>query len=602
MKKLSFFTFLLVTFFSFSQEICNNAIDDDGDGLIDLNDPDCACSNSGIQPLPASYVLNESFEMNDCCPSDYGQMSCATNWGQATAAAADFLNTCGFVGPFVNTNLFPFPTGQGASSITITSDYKEYIGTCLGTPLVAGTTYTLKFFVGMTMITADGSTNCSTNFANYADSIDMVLYGATVCGNLPLNTFDCPTAVSPSFVLLGSSNISVDTNGYQFVSITFTPTSAIQEIMLGTDCIMPSPWPSSMDVINADCAPYFVIDNLVLNETASFESITLSSNGSHCTNDLVLTAAHSNLTGGAGQWYLDGVALLSETGDNLSISTNNYGGGLYTYLYQTATDCFQDTLTVEEPDNLLIQGMDTSICLGNTATIHISGNATNYTWTSHSSILSISNEDAIVQPTTTTTYQTEGQSAHGCTQTVTSTVTVVPVPTGVSITVSPEEVSDLATFSAAPSTYDYTWTLPDGSTIDSAAALYNFMSIGGVYTILLDARNSTGCSTSYSYEVEIRLIDDKVYYIPNAFSPDGNEFNAVFKPVLSPKMDVYDYHFWVFDRKGNIIFESLDPQVGWDGTFKNRVLASDIYTWKLVVGFKNDAETIDERGHVFLAR
>lgn len=602
MKKLSFFSFLLVTFFSFSQEICNNAIDDDGDGLIDLNDPDCSCSSNGNDPLPYSYVVNESFELNDNCPTGYGQMSSATNWGQATAGSTDYLNDCGFVGPIINTNLYPFPTGQGATSINITSDYKEYIGTCLSTPLVPGTSYTLKFYIGMTLLTADGSANTSSPLTNYADSLDIVIYGATTCGNLPLNTFDCPTAVSAAFNILGSRNISVDTNGYQFVTITFVPTSLISEILIGTDCIMPSPWPTSLDVFNSNTAPYFVLDQLIINETTAFEAVDITSTGSRCTNDLVLTANHTNLVGGSGQWYQNGVALLFETNDNLGISASNYGGGIYTYLYTTGTDCFRDTMSVDGPNNLYVTGMDTSICLGEQANISVFSNAVTFNWTAHSTIQSTNNAQALVQPNATTVYELEGISAQGCSQIAYITVTVNPIPTGVSISSSPAEIEDLGTFTAAPATYTYQWTLPDGDLVDSSIAVYNFESLNGIYTLFLRATNTFGCVNEWTYQVEIDVVEEKECFVPNAFSPDGNEFNPYFLPILPPDADIFDFHFWVYDRKGNVIFESLDPKIGWDGTYNNKTLASDIYTWKLVVGFQENGEVIDERGHVFLAR
>ena len=55
-------------------EICDNAIDDDLDGLIDLNDPDCTCESTE----PVSLIPNPSFEDLDCCPDNRSQLNCAT--------------------------------------------------------------------------------------------------------------------------------------------------------------------------------------------------------------------------------------------------------------------------------------------------------------------------------------------------------------------------------------------------------------------------------------------------------------------------------------------------------------------------------------------
>ena len=55
-------------FGAYSQEICNNAIDDDLDGLIDYNDNDCICNDSIIANLPESLIPNPSFEEYSCLP------------------------------------------------------------------------------------------------------------------------------------------------------------------------------------------------------------------------------------------------------------------------------------------------------------------------------------------------------------------------------------------------------------------------------------------------------------------------------------------------------------------------------------------------------
>ncbi|MBY0486108.1 MAG: hypothetical protein K2P85_02800, partial [Flavobacteriaceae bacterium] len=72
---LFFFFFSLI---SFSQENCNNGIDDDGDGKIDLNDPDCICNTSSI----TSIIPNPSFEVNTSCPNSFSQLNYATPWIQ----------------------------------------------------------------------------------------------------------------------------------------------------------------------------------------------------------------------------------------------------------------------------------------------------------------------------------------------------------------------------------------------------------------------------------------------------------------------------------------------------------------------------------------
>jgi len=78
-----------------TQEICNNALDDDMDGLINLNDDDCDCSGFGGSEI-SSLIPNPSFEEMSCCPGPPAMLSCAENWIQSSLATSDYFNLCGF--------------------------------------------------------------------------------------------------------------------------------------------------------------------------------------------------------------------------------------------------------------------------------------------------------------------------------------------------------------------------------------------------------------------------------------------------------------------------------------------------------------------------
>ena len=61
--------------------------------------------------------------------------------------------------------------------------------------------------------------------------------------------------------------------------------------------------------------------------------------------------------------------------------------------------------------------------------------------------------------------------------------------------------------------------------------------------------------------------DAIIYYVPNSFTPGDDEYNPVFKPVFTSGFDPYDYQMIIFNRWGEIIFETRDALYGWDGTF-----------------------------------
>jgi hypothetical protein len=115
MKRLILFLLLIINFNLYSQEICNNGIDDDLDGLIDLQDTtDCFCELSQPDSSISSLIPNPSFDQRSCCPSAASQLNCVNNWIQASGATSDYFNSCGLlaVGTFPPPPT-PLPNGTG---------------------------------------------------------------------------------------------------------------------------------------------------------------------------------------------------------------------------------------------------------------------------------------------------------------------------------------------------------------------------------------------------------------------------------------------------------------------------------------------------------
>ena len=211
---------LCIASWASSQEICDNGIDDDNDGLIDMNDTtDCSCNLYTTSPL--SLIPNPSFEDTLCCPTASAQLNCANNWVQASDATSDYFNLCGYSSS-VNAPDNPLPGGgSGFAGFINDSSYAEYIGACLNSPMLAGTSYTLNFYTAM----STGS------FA-----IDLALFGTTTCDDLPWTGYTCPIG-NGNWMELASENISYSTIGaWQLVSLTFTPNVDIYAVAIGGAC------------------------------------------------------------------------------------------------------------------------------------------------------------------------------------------------------------------------------------------------------------------------------------------------------------------------------------------------------------------------------
>ena len=300
-------------------EICDNAIDDDNDGLIDLNDPDCHCDVIA----PTSLIPNPSFEDMDCCPSSQSQMDCASAWIQASEATTDYIHTCDWLGWPDFPAPMPFPDGQGIMGFrdgrVRQGDFpepywKEYAGACLLSPLKANNAYRFEFDVG---------------FVNNTKSppINISFFGTTNCANLPFgignNAFGCPSN-DPNWVRLGSKLVSGGAgNKWVKTSIDVVPNVDITAIAIGPDC----------PPVESDVSIYYFFDNLILADFNSFE-LKVKTVSHPCQSDFRLKILEDSSY--AYQWYKDGIALVGETFSQL---TEIYGEGDYQVRIMDGTDC-----------------------------------------------------------------------------------------------------------------------------------------------------------------------------------------------------------------------------------------------------------------------
>lgn len=318
--------------FSFSQEICNNGIDDDADGLVDLNDvANCTCTP--VTTTVPSLIPNPSFETMACCPSSYSQVNCASGWVQATSATSDYMNTCGFVfSAATAAGLLPFPDGNGIIGTIFSPGWQEYVGSCLTAPMVAGTSYSIQTNIASTPI--DGSGNvCNGGVIDFGP-INIVIFGAPNCSSLPAGGTGCPGA---PWVALGSATY-IPTPSWGTITITFTPTVNINAIMIGSPCTLPASYSPP-----SGCYPYFYYDNMLLNTTTAFTT-TIAQTGTFCGNDLQITG--NAVTGATYQWYLEGVAIVGQTGLVLNVSALGLPVGNYSIVTTVSGTCAVASTTV----------------------------------------------------------------------------------------------------------------------------------------------------------------------------------------------------------------------------------------------------------------
>ena len=122
------------------------------------------------------------------------------------------------------------------------------------------------------------------------------------------------------------------------------------------------------------------------------------------------------------------------------------------------------------------------------------------------------------------------------------------------------------------------------------------------YTVELVVYSLTGCTDTA--RVNLQVYEDIVYFVPNAFTPDDDSFNQTFKPVFTSGYDPYDYSMFIYNRWGQVIFESHDASVGWDGTYGNAsgIVMDGTYVWTIEFKVTQTSQRKKIEGHVNVLR
>lgn len=98
----------------------------------------------------------------------------------------------------------------------------------------------------------------------------------------------------------------------------------------------------------------------------------------------------------------------------------------------------------------------------------------------------------------------------------------------------------------------------------------------GTFPIAMVVTNKWGCADTSIKTIFVE--PDFSIYVPNAFTPNGDELNDTFIPVLN---SVKIYNLKVYDRWGALLFQSIEPATGWPGTFNGENCKGDVYIWKI---------------------
>ncbi len=602
-----FFLLFIISGSLYAQEVCDNGIDDDGDGQIDLNDDECLCTAF----IESSLIPNPSFEEMTCCPNANEMLQCAVDWIQASAATSDYVHTCeGYLG---NTSIpavapLPFPDGEGGVGFRdgqefAGNDYKEYVGACLTEPMVVGVEYRLDFFVGF-QDNVSGST-----------SFDIAFFGSTNCNNLPFGggnfNIGCPLNTG-NYVQLAEQTVS-GSNEWVNVVVEFVADQPYEVLVLGPSCAL-----NPLYYLD----PYFYVDRLALEEVGEFGVPLDEVSGSICEDDLVLSVEYDPAY--SYQWYKDGIALVGETSNSILLQAAIGVEGFYIVAIITDEGCLlSKEYEVRIPP--YYAPVDALIC--ENENFIVGTDSINQSGYYEITIPAADGCDSIVQLTLEVNpnslsllqdYFCEGDeysyydlstseggsyeviipNENGCDSIVhlelsmiTQSIGVemaplIEVPLGEYLNISPDYYD--------PNLVYFNWYNEADQLISENVVLENFQAFDNT-TLYLGSSDQYGCVSIDTVDIRVDKSNIRLY-IPNAFSPDGNGINDFFRYYSSIALEEIEM-FAIYDRWGGNVFKAEkivgdEYFQGWDGTIKGEKAAIGVYAYYIKARFLDGTEEI----------
>lgn len=291
-----------------------------------------------------------------------------------------------------------------------------------------------------------------------------------------------------------------------------------------------------------------------------------------------------------------GTSYLWSTGENTQTIQVNLVG-TYSVEVTIGTCVFTDDISIEQVDLALLDNLIVSDTIG---CAPLSVNFTSGIDLSNPAISSINWNfgDGFNSTSSNNTHSFLDAGNYSINFTINST-TGCSVDTLINITVLP---SPTASFNYTLSSTDYSvyfnnlstnyssldWHFSDNYSTSQVNPSHTFGSAGN-YQVVLVCTNQFNCIDSVVQLITIK--DQTSIYAPNAFTPNSDEFNNVWK-ISAYGFELTGSSYLIYNRWGELIFESNDISVPWDGTYNGKLVENGEYTWVLTL--KTDGESPKE--------
>jgi len=262
----------------------------------------------------------------------------------------------------------------------------------------------------------------------------------------------------------------------------------------------------------------------------------------------------------------------------------------YSVSFGNACGINSDSVTVFVNDVVPTIRPDTSVCPFEPVGLWAGGGEF-YSWTPTTRVTNPLSASTTVRPSKTTWYTVEVSDDIGCTDTIGFKVNVFDLP---KLSVSPDVYAvegDLVPI-WAEGNGTIEWFPKDFINCPTCPETEVFPPTNFNYTAELTSNN--GCKT----RDEVSIFYSPLIYVPNAFTPDGNNYNNVFKAVTN---NIVEFEMKIFNRWGELVFVTENIDGAWDGYYGGKLAQDGVYVWQIhYVDLNGERESLI--GHVSLLR
>lgn len=267
----------------------------------------------------------------------------------------------------------------------------------------------------------------------------------------------------------------------------------------------------------------------------------------------------TNMTATGGTQYRWSTGATSASINVTPLATTDYSVNV-----KTDAQCESDTTFTITVDPEIIFGYETSpsYCEKPTGTIamQMTGGAGDYTFSCPTATFT----DSLAEHLLAGTYTVTATDMIGCTKTQNIEVAHVPGPTACFVFASSDDVHmSITNCTTGGNNNSYFWDFGDAVTSVDVNPEHEYADPGR-YTVSMLVVDENQCMDSLKQDY---LINGPVYF-PNAFTPNGDGLNDIMR-VVGRTIQVEDFLWVVYDRRGTQAFVSINPELGWDGKLSN---------------------------------